>query len=109
MKKDGVGKVGLSTLQKVTVAFRMLAYGSPADSTNEYIRIGESTAIMCLKRFCRAIVEVFGEVYLRSPTATDVARLLQNGEERGFPGMLGSLDCMHWAWKNCPIAWAGQH
>ncbi|XP_020262795.1 uncharacterized protein LOC109838778 [Asparagus officinalis] len=38
-----------------------------------------------------------------------VARLLQKGEERGFPGMLGSLDCMHWEWKNCPTAWAGQY
>jgi hypothetical protein len=108
-KMDGVGKLGLSALQKVTAAFRMLAYGTSADSTDEYVRIGESTVIECLKRFCRAIVEVYGEEYLRSPNAVDVARLLQKGEERGFPGMLGSLDCMHWEWKNCPTAWAGQY
>ncbi|KAJ6818967.1 putative nuclease HARBI1 [Iris pallida] len=108
-KKDGLGKLGLSTLQKVTAAHRMLAYGTAADISDEYIRIGESTTIQCLKRFCRAIIEVFGEEYLRHPTPDDIARLLRKGEERGFPGMLGSLDCMHWAWKNCPTAWAGHY
>jgi hypothetical protein len=28
----------------VTAAFRMLAYGIPADYVDEYVRIGESTA-----------------------------------------------------------------
>ena len=37
-----------------------------------------------------------------------LTRLLNIGQQRGFPGMLGSLDCMHWKWKNCPTAWAGQ-
>jgi hypothetical protein len=38
-----------------------------------------------------------------------MARLLDVGKERGFPGMLGSLDCMHWTWKNCPTVYGGQY
>ncbi|XP_042472493.1 uncharacterized protein LOC122055180 [Zingiber officinale] len=108
-KRDGLGRLGLSSLQKITVAFQILAYGVPADATDEYIKIGESTAIESVKRFYRAVVEVFGGQYLRSPNAHDVARLLHIGELRGFPSMLGSLDCMHWRWQNCPTAWARQY
>jgi hypothetical protein len=51
---------------------------------------------------------VFGEEYLRAPNAQDTARLLEFNKNRGFPGMLGSIDCMHWSWKNCPATWHGQ-
>jgi hypothetical protein len=41
-------------------------------------------------------------------TCPGTALLLAKAEERGFPGMLGSIDCMHWQWRNCPVAHAGQ-
>ena len=37
----------------------MLAYGLPADATDEYVKIGKSTAIESMKRFYHAIVEIF--------------------------------------------------
>ncbi|XP_020266798.1 uncharacterized protein LOC109842316 [Asparagus officinalis] len=92
-RSDGLGRMRLSPLQKVIAVFRMLAYGLPADGTDEYVKIGESTAIESMKRFCRAMVKIFAERYLRTPNANDIARLLHIGKKRGFPGMLGSLDC----------------
>jgi len=34
----------------------MLAYGVAADAMDDYIRIGESTALESLKKFVRAVV-----------------------------------------------------
>ncbi|XP_059650172.1 uncharacterized protein LOC132295929 [Cornus florida] len=36
--------------------------------------------------------------YQCTPNEEDIACLLREGEEKGFPGMLGSIDCMHWIW-----------
>ncbi|KZV31562.1 hypothetical protein F511_07413, partial [Dorcoceras hygrometricum] len=108
-RDDASRRKGLPPLQKCTAAIRQLAYGVPVDNLDEYLRMGESTSIKRLFNFYEYVVELFGDRYLRRPDANDIQRLLQMHEERhGFPGMLGSLDCMHWEWKNCPVAWKGQ-
>ena len=45
---------------------------------------------------------------LRDPTPAEVENFLVDGEKRGTPGLLGSIDCSKWIWKNCPTAWHGQ-
>ena len=57
----------------------MISYGVPADFMDQYIRIGESTVIQSLRSFVKAVVEVFGEEYVRSPNENDTARLLAIG------------------------------
>ena len=75
---------------------RMLAYEISADVVDDYVRIGESTTIECLKRFVTDVVLIFENEYLRKPNSNDVQRLLKMGDDRGVPGMMGSIDCMHW-------------
>ncbi|XP_071714551.1 uncharacterized protein [Rutidosis leptorrhynchoides] len=56
----------------------------------------------------KIIQDLYGNVYMREPTEDDIRRLYQKHEElHGFPGMLGSIDCMHWAWGKCPNEWKG--
>ena len=87
----------------------MLAYGVPGDLIDEYVRMSESTCLESLYKFCKAVIAVFGPEYLREPTAEDTACLLAMNASMGFPGMLDSIGCMHWEWKNCPSAWQGQY
>ena len=94
-RRNAARRLGLSSFQKMTTAIRMLAYGTTADLCDEYVSIGETTVMKCLKKFVKAVVLNFFEEYLRSPTNNDIARLLALGESRGFPGMLRSIDCIH--------------
>ncbi|EEY56662.1 uncharacterized protein PITG_10216 [Phytophthora infestans T30-4] len=58
--------------------------------------------------FVDAVDKQFGDEYLRSPTESDMKRLLELNARRGFVGMWCSIDCMHLEWQNCPTGWAGQ-
>ncbi|XP_074377548.1 uncharacterized protein LOC141719064 [Apium graveolens] len=93
----------------MTAALRMLAYGAAADQCAEICRMGESTTLECMKKFCQQVEGLFGEEYLRAPTPANLRRLLARGEQRGFPSMIGSIGCMHWEWKNCPSGWGGAY
>ena len=108
-RQDCPGNLGLTALQKATAAIRILAYGSAADSVYHYLHLAGSTAFLCLERFCIGVIACFVEEYLRSPTTEVLRKILFRSERRGFPGMLGSIDCCKCYWKNYPTAHHGQY
>nr|XP_043618919.1 uncharacterized protein LOC122590815 [Erigeron canadensis] len=106
---DERGKLGFSTIQKCTSAIRQLACGNVADSLDEYLQMGEQTSRDALDAFCKCVFDLYREEYLRRPTTDDIQRLSQkHAHLHGFPGILGSIDCMNWPWKRYPKAWQGQ-
>ena len=108
-RRDCTGLLGFAPIQKCAAAVRLLASGSSADKMDDRYRLAESTMLETLQRFCQAIIAIYGERFLRSPTEEDFQQLLRMHEGKGWPRMLGSIDCSHWSWKNCPKAWAGQY
>ena len=103
------GKSGASEYQKVTAALRYLAYGTAPDALDEYVRLSEITISKYLKKFALGVVELYGEKYLRAPTEEDIKYHCSKNAERGFPGMFGSIHCVHFQWDMCPSAFHGQH
>uniref|UniRef100_A0A0D3EDR2 Uncharacterized protein n=1 Tax=Brassica oleracea var. oleracea TaxID=109376 RepID=A0A0D3EDR2_BRAOL len=70
-----------------------MAYGCPADAVDEYLRLGETTTLLCLEHFVQGIIDLFGDEYLRRPTPEDLQGILDIGEIREFPRMIESIDC----------------
>ncbi|XP_070679895.1 uncharacterized protein [Malus domestica] len=104
-KNNVFGVMGLLPEQKIIVVLWMLTYGASTNQVDEIARMGKSTILESLMRFCSTIESIYTTQYLWIPTEMDLQRLLKKGEMRGFLRMIGSIDCMHWTWKNCSSAW----
>ncbi|CAL2231164.1 unnamed protein product [Prunus armeniaca] len=103
-KCDAACVLGLLLEQKLTASLQILAYGVVVRRVDEIARMGKSIILKSLVRFYEAIKTLYMRDYLSKPTTRDLQRLLQKVEARGFPGMIVSIDCMHWQWKNCLTA-----
>ncbi|GKE78811.1 hypothetical protein Tco_1544931 [Tanacetum coccineum] len=71
---------------KCTSAIRQMAYGAIPDALDEYLRMGETIARDSLRLFCKAIMELYGDEFLRKPAYIDMKKLYAHHEEKhGFP------------------------
>ncbi|XP_074314443.1 uncharacterized protein LOC141649657 [Silene latifolia] len=89
-RAGGNGRPSFSPLQRYTVTLRVLAYSTSTDSVDEYLHISHTSVRDSLKLFVEGVINCFGNEYLRMPKPQDLGRLLHMGQDRGFPGMLGS-------------------
>lgn len=108
-RTNATGRPQAHPLQKLLAAFRVLAYGGTPDRVDEYVRLAKSTIHEAVRRLVAFILHKYQAEYVRAPTTKDLKRILAHNAERGLPGCMGSLDCSHLAWTNCPSAHAGMY
>jgi hypothetical protein len=63
---NAAGLPGFTTIQKVTVAIRILGYGGPAHHLDVYIRMGESTTLEIINKFTQPLLQNTGTYTLEN-------------------------------------------
>ena len=110
--QDVSGRYGIAPVAKVLMAVKLVAYGCSPSAFVDYFQMSHSTARQCLLKFCRIVSSDYDlqSVYARQMSRSDARRLSVLHEAvHGVAGMIGSLDCTHIGWKNCPVAWQGSN
>jgi hypothetical protein len=56
---------------------RQLGYGVSSNTTDEYVRIGETTAQQTLKNFTSSVIHIYSARYLQKQTNEDLNLILK--------------------------------
>jgi Plant transposon protein len=93
---------------KLLLPLECLAYGIPFHVMAPYFQMSTTMAADCCNHFDTAIKKLYLDEYLRLPTPNDLRAIINlHKDVHGVAGMIGSIDCTHTYWKNCPTAWQG--
>ena len=106
---NAIGNKGASSLQRMYSVVMQLANGVSSFAVKDYSGVRADLGRDCLYAFCRFIIRRYGPQYINRWDKDEMEKEMAVNATRGFPGMLGSIDCCHWKWHRCPIAWQGQY
>ena len=86
LKKNRVGgQLGIRSIVRFVVAFKMLTYGDCADRLDDQLQISESAAHETLHAFCKLVVQGFKDQYYNQcPTDDDKKRSLELMKKGAF-------------------------
>lgn len=106
---DALGVVGPLALQRLAAVIRILACGTPFDAVHDYTGVHEATTRKSTYAFCDWVAARYGHIHLGVWTPEAIDKELAINKERGLSGIIGSIDCTHWIWKNCPYPLQGEY
>ena len=103
---DGTGAIGASLEAKILLPLKTLAFGTASHAFCDYFQMSKPLAVRCCDEYALMIKDLYSSEYLRVPDENDLKGICRlHRAVHGVNGMMGSLDCMHTRWKNCPKAW----
>jgi hypothetical protein len=93
---------------RLLLPLKTYAYGVATHAFIDYFSCSMPFANQCCREFDSMIFGLYQHEYLlRKPTKDDVLKeiVALHKHKHHIDGLLGSLDCTHIYWKNCPVAW----
>ena len=80
----------------------MLASGVTFKDVAAMSGMSISTAETSFHHFCEKFSEGLWETWVTLPVGDDLKKVEEIYRKCGLPGAVGSLDCTHFKWDNCP-------
>ena len=109
-RKDASGRtgapqniLGLKT-PKILGVLRVLGRGYCFDGIEEPCFISRVVNRVFFHRWCKLFSKKYFPIYFNPPsTKEEIQRTLDVYNRLGFPGCIGSTDCVHIRWERCPV------
>lgn len=89
-KPDATGKLGMTPLHKIIVAWRKICYGYGNDSMDESYEVAASTNRQILDHFCDTSIALWEKEFIRRPTAVDIERICTDAATSDFLRFISS-------------------
>ena len=101
---DASGRKGAPLELKILGVLRVLGRGYCFDGIEELSFISAECNRMFFHTFCDLFSKKYFDVYCNAPMSdAEIKKTLSVYDRLGFPGCIGSTDCVHLRWERCPV------
>ena len=101
---DFAGNLAAPLELKILATLRVLGRGYCFDGVEELTLISAQVLRLFFRKFCTLYSQANFAKYCSPPnTELEIANALSVYTKLGFPGCIGSADCVHIRWERCPV------
>ena len=102
-KKDGLGNEGVHCEIKILACLNVITSGKSMVQVADRFKFGRETLNYYFDKFIELMPKVLDE-FIKFPDDIAARKLVKKHlRKHKLPGMIGSLDCLHWFWGQCRL------